>query len=555
MNHRAHSAGLQYVGKAQSSYAKRAVPLGFSDLRRRFIAGCVRGLAGCCVLKAESLLGPVLAREVALRSEKPDSRVELESSDGRLMEGFRWAKNQALAYVSTGDPVGPWYEAALPGRHAFCMRDVSHQSNGAQILGLAAFNENMLRKFAENISASRDWCSYWEINKDNAPAPVDYKNDREFWYNLPANFDVLAACHRQFLWSGSNAYLDPVFLNFYNRTVTDYVRKWDINGDGLMEHLSKYGHRGIASYNEQHIAEMMVGGDLVAAQYAAYRDYAKFQTLLGNKSRAEEFAAKAQHLKFVYNKDWWNPVQDGYYCALGNDGKFHADLTCGSTLDDVLFPLYCEIIEPGHQTEAALGALTRALPANDPKLGGVEGKSYVPEILYRYGRAETAYAVLLGLVDPSLKRREYPEVSFAVVGACATGLMGLRADSTSRVVETFPQVSGMEFVSLKHVPVFDNQISVHHTANGTTTLTNESGGTIQWRSSFPGRFEKLSIDGKEITASTGTRLGGVAETWIVVTVGHDQKRTVQTPRDTSLKVERGDCEGQRGLVGLSRRSA
>jgi len=510
-------------------YNKYAEPRRFSDLRRRFLAGCVRALAGCWVLKAEALLGSVSAHKVDLSSQKPDSRVELESSDGRLTEGFRWAKNQALAYVSTGDPVGLWYEAALPGRHAFCMRDVSHQSNGAQMLGLGAFNENMLRKFARNISASRDWCSYWEINKDNAPAPVDYKNDQEFWYNLPANFDVLDACYRQFLWTGNNAYLDPVFLNFYNHTVTDYVRKWDINGDGLMEHLPRYGHRGIASYDEQHIAEIMVGGDLVAAQYAAYSDFAKIQMLLGNKWRAEEFTAKAQHLKSVYNKDWWNPVQDDYYGALGNDGKFHADMTSGSAIDTVLFPLYCEIIEPGHQTEAALYTLTRALRANDRKLSGVEEKSYLPEILYRYGRAEIAYPILLGLMDPSLKRREYPEVSFAVVGACATGLMGLRADSTSKVVETFPQLSGMERVALRHVPVFNNQISVQHMANSTTTLTNEFGGTIQWRSSFPGRFEKLKIDGEDMPARTGSRLGGVTETWIVIAVGYDEKRTVQTP--------------------------
>ena len=47
--------------------------------------------------------------------------VALSSSDSRLVEGFAWAKAQALAYVSIGDPVGDWYEAALPGRQAFCI--------------------------------------------------------------------------------------------------------------------------------------------------------------------------------------------------------------------------------------------------------------------------------------------------------------------------------------------------------------------------------------------------------------------------------------------------
>jgi len=50
------------------------------------------------------------------------SKLEFDSSDARLVEGFRRARRQALAYVFDGDPVGPWYEAAEPGREAFCMR-------------------------------------------------------------------------------------------------------------------------------------------------------------------------------------------------------------------------------------------------------------------------------------------------------------------------------------------------------------------------------------------------------------------------------------------------
>ena len=59
---------------------------------------------------------------------KPESKLALESSDAPLMEGFNWAKQQARAFGFVGDPVGPWYEAALPGRSAFCMRDVAHKA-------------------------------------------------------------------------------------------------------------------------------------------------------------------------------------------------------------------------------------------------------------------------------------------------------------------------------------------------------------------------------------------------------------------------------------------
>jgi hypothetical protein len=138
-----------------------------------------------------------------------------------------------MSYVFDGDPVGPWFEAALPGRRAFCMRDVSHQVAGAQALGLSKYTHNMLRRFAENISASKAWCSYWEINYLKRPAPIDFKSDDAFWYNLPANFDVLDACYRMYLWTGDRTYVeDPVFLNFYAHTVTDYVSQRDLGVEG-----------------------------------------------------------------------------------------------------------------------------------------------------------------------------------------------------------------------------------------------------------------------------------------------------------------------------------
>jgi hypothetical protein len=490
--------------------------------RRKFLRASVGGLAAW--LHSGSLGAALAPRTRA--AEKADSRVELESSDASLTDGFRWAKNQALSYAYSGDPVGPWYEAALPGRQAFCMRDTSHQATGAQILGLAASNENMLRKFAENISASRDWCSYWEINKNNRPAPVDYVNDQDFWYNLPANFDVLDACYRQFRWTGNPAYLDPVFLNFYKRTVTDYVKKWDINGDGLLEHLPRYGHRGIASYDERHIAETMVGGDLIAAQYAAYRDYAAIETLVHHQAEARRFLSKAEQLRSIYNNEWWSSDRGTFHGFLGNDGKF-SPAPSASFVDHVLFPLYCQMIEEGHKTEAALALLIRQLPATDNQLGGVEANSYVPEILYSYGRSDAAYRSLLHLMDPSLERREYPEVSFAVVGACATGLMGIAADFPAGTVATFPQLSGVARAELEHVPVFDNQISVGHFGSEETRFTNESGPAIRWRASLPGQFRGLLVDGRPTPATSGTRLGGAAETWLLVDVRPGATRTVR----------------------------
>jgi hypothetical protein len=81
--------------------------------------------------------------------------VSLKCSDLRLVTAFEWARRQALAYAFHGDSVGDWYEAALPGRQGFCMRDTAHQCMGAHFLGLDDATHNMLRKFSENISARR----------------------------------------------------------------------------------------------------------------------------------------------------------------------------------------------------------------------------------------------------------------------------------------------------------------------------------------------------------------------------------------------------------------
>ena len=60
------------------------------------------------------------------------SGVEFLSSDKQLCRGFSWARKQAMEYVRDQAAAGPCYEAALPGRDAFCMRDAAHQSGGAQ---------------------------------------------------------------------------------------------------------------------------------------------------------------------------------------------------------------------------------------------------------------------------------------------------------------------------------------------------------------------------------------------------------------------------------------
>ena len=411
--------------RAQGPYGTRKTPLFAPSRETRTQDGilvCDRNKPFDLALGPPSGFRPV---------EPPASPVVLESSDAKLTAAFAWAKAQALDYAFPasvhGDPVGDWYEAALPSRFAFCMRDVSHQATGAHVLGLGAFNLNMLGKFARGINPSRDFCSYWEIDKWDRPAPVDYKNDEDFWYNLTANFDVLDACWRQFLWTGDKAYVeDPAFLDFYRLSVKEYIQAWDKDGDGIPEHRPEYGYRGLGGYDEGPYSEKgLYASDLIAAMARAFDSYAGLLELRGETGAAGALRARAAGLR--------SDIRSGLVERGARKVRRRPHRRRRSRF-------------PGPDLERRLPALLRLHPrraaarrdppaaSGDSEPEGIEIESYLPEIFYRYGEDEAAYREILALSDPAKKRREYPEVPFALVGAVATGLMGIEPDARARTV-------------------------------------------------------------------------------------------------------------------------
>ena len=464
------------------------------------------------------------------------SNLEFRSSDTRLVKSFTWAKQQALAYVFDGDPVGPWYEAALPGRRAFCMRDVSHQAAGAQALGLSQYTHNMLHRFAENISASKDWCSYWEINYLNQPAPVDYKNDKEFWYNLPANFDVLDACYRMYLWTGDKSYIDdPVFLNFYNHTVTDYTRRWDLGLDHIMARENgvqepPYFH-GDPSYEESR-RDMVLGIDLLATQYAGYRSFAAVQAIRGNWEAAQMYLRSAEDVKSLVNSKWWNPGGNYFYGFLDSNHQFQG--RAGADL------LYRDVVDDGPKAQSALNTLLKT--ARDEPAGAVEPESHYAEILYRYGDPGAAYAEIMDLTRPGRERQEYPEVSYSVVGAIVNGLMGITVEPAvpiedmaqgkqfKTVVRTLPGLTAQTaWAELRNLPIGTGSIAVRHDGEQKTALVNHEQTVVAWEAAFPGSFATLVVNGKAVRAHNGLHFGH-ATTWVRVPVQPGKSASVEVPR-------------------------
>lgn len=442
--------------------------------------------------------------------------IEFTSDHAELVAGFNWAKRQALSYVFEGDPVGKWFEAALPGREAFCMRDVSHQVTGALVLGLGEHTKNMIRRFAENISPSRDWCSYWEINRYNKPAPVDYRNDEDFWYNLPANFDVVEASVRVYDWTGDVDYLDdPVLRNFYEHSLTSYVEAWDPDEDGIMESPADNGIRGIPTYWEGRGPRASTGADLVAAQYAAYEAYARLLSVRGDTAGAKEFGARASSLRGWFNGRWWSPELERFYTSIVEGDVF--DTTFIPLLQ--ILPLYYGIVAPGDRRERFIDNLRAGVL--------VEVNVYLAEAYYRHGRNEEGFKRLMAQLDAGLDRREYPENPFTAIGTIVRYLMGVDPKASEGVLETKPRLPGeMSWARIQHVPLLGGEISVYHTGSTETELENEAGGTIRWRPVFPGAFDTLLVDGEPVGSTTRRVDGGLPESYVELEVVSGDTRTV-----------------------------
>ena len=496
------------------------------------------------------LLQPMAAQNTVSTHAGPESKLVLESSDTRLVQSFDWAKKQALAFAFEGDPVGDWYEAALPGRRAFCMRDTSHQAMGAHALGLARYNHNMLRRFAENISEARDWCSLWEIDGNNRPAHADYRNDSDFWYNLPANFDVVAACYRMYLWSGDMTYInDPVFLNFYDRTMTDYIDRWDLNLDKVMKRQrimnqktndadSKFGPaRGIPGYNEEN-GDFVVGIDLLATQYRAYLAYARIQEVRGNMDVARLYLKRAADLKAFVNREWWDEKNQSFYDRLGTDYRLIGRKDTFWNIAE----LYWTVAEDGPKAKAAVNAIVEQIKRN-PSIA-VETQSHHAEILYRYGVPDVAYLQMMDLARQDRSRREYPEVSYSVIGAIVTGLMGVSVDPVvtgkesdlleyfgDQFVMTVPQLTNQTaWAELRNLPIRANEVSVRHEGLRKTIFTNQSGPTLIWRAALPGSFEALLVNGKRVKATRQKLPLGRQISWVRVVVAPGNVASVEAPK-------------------------
>lgn len=458
------------------------------------------------------------------------------TNDSLLAARFGWATSQALEYAhDENDPAGKWYEAALPDREAFCMRDVSHQSQGAHYLGLKDHTKNMLFKFAENIAESRDWCSYWEINRYNQPAPVDYANDNEFWYNLPANFDVLIACFRQYQLTGDSDYLNhPVFVNFYNRTMRDYILAWDLDIASVMNRnrfmnlrspldstSSFQVSRGLPSYGEGDPLRLYLGADLLCLEYKAYIVYEKILRIRGLNDQADSVGEVSTTMKDWYNLHWWDQEENIPYSALLTDGSYNKNPS--------RYMLQSTILNTSQRRQVVLDGLLDIDGIN------IESQSYLPQLFYNFDQNQRAFKELLDLSHPEKNRNEYPEVSYACIESMVEGLMGLSIDAHQRTLKTISRLDHQtDFLEFSSLPMLEGTISLSHRNNQESILSSYLDHDIVWMAGFYGTYDSLWTSDGPVKANVEVNQTGSEISWVQLNVSAAEIVTVRVIENSEI---------------------
>jgi hypothetical protein len=410
------------------------------------------------------------------------------------------------------------------------MRDVAHQTTGAAALGLYSQNRNMLERFAAAVSSSRDWAGYWEIDEAGNPSRADYIDDNDFWYNLPANFDILDSIVRMWRWTGDDTYLTaPAFDRFFQST-TPYELRWGLQPAAVLQRprlmnqrISKGKFvldRGIPSYSEGR-TDFHVGTDLLAAEFRAFESLRDIHLSHHDIVRAQQDGRTADQILYLIDHNAWSEKDHHFIGFFSRDGNKHG---AGDAM-----VLYFGATKDQHHIQQALLYISSV---NYWRNIGIEEESYLPQTFYRYGADDAAYAVILDLTRADKKRRDYPEVSFSVIGAIVTGTMGINVTDTEGYalissIARLPKSS--DNALLCGLRIENTLIDIRHNGNRSSSLTNRSGPTVRWRAEFAGRAPILVVNGHRVRSTISYKTGRAPVSWVITEVARGATMVVNRP--------------------------
>ncbi len=368
-----------------------------------------------------------------------------------------------------------------------------------------------------------------EINRYNKPAPVDYTGDKDFWYNLPANFDIVYNAYRLFEWTGDATYLNhPAFRNFYSLSMNEYVQHWQLGYDQMLarkrdlhsQTSKRFGiNRGIPTYNEGGRGETKLGIDMTASLVAAYRAYAAILNLTHREKEALLMEDRARRTGQVLDYFWWDKERKEYKSVQYMDGTFDYFMV-GDNQAFLQYPIYFGAFQDPSRIRQIVDTYREKYPQII-----VELKSYLPIIFYENGQSALATQMLIELCQTGNKRRDYPENSFTVMEHITRGLMGINASASTNTISTQSRLAAAEdWAEMNDVPVLGGKISVRHDATS-TTFTNHLNTTIIWKAIVTGQHEYLMVNG----IRTKTQYDEDGNAFVVVTVIKGATGKVQIP--------------------------
>ncbi|MEU5592735.1 hypothetical protein [Streptomyces sp. NPDC020298] len=482
---------------------------------------------------------------------------KVSSSDPEVAEMFDWAKGKANSWVQlpgTVGPVnvdehhtsgtstgtyGPTYWAGYANRSAYYSRDMTHQLDGAHLIGLDTENKTMLSSYAASATAEQKFFPVWSLNFDaKTYLSIDYHGPDDFVREVPAVFELVEKAAEAYLWTGDRSYVDdPTLWNFYRHSTEDFIDLHDSavpNGKVKVAEGTGNGiFSGAASYNEQggdHLAE---AGDTIASQYQAYLAMAVLARGRGDTALAKKYDRRAADLKKYFNDEW-------------SGSGSGADMVRAYTTSDVpvtgwgkensVFMPMKQIIDPGPRNDAYLDYV-QAQELGPQGSPNIEATTYLPDMFFKNNRDDTAWWWMRKIYGERELQHvnagqgpdgDYPEVSFTLVSQTVEGLMGIAPNAAAHRVTTQSRLpSGMKWLQVADVPIGTGTITVRHDGATRTTLTNNARhGTYSWEARFPGVHEKITVNGVPQRVRTKT-VDGVTYTYATPTVRAGATAVVQ----------------------------
>ncbi|MGO1079416.1 hypothetical protein [Inquilinus sp. CA228] len=458
-----------------------------------------------------------------------EAEIAVASSNPKLVDLFSWAKAKANNWVLADGTVGrinvderqpdgtgtatyrASYWAGYRHRSGYYARDMVHQMVGAQLLGLAPANKNMLRSFATSATPARGLYTVWAFNFDTAtPLSIDFRGDDNFVRELPAVFELVEAVDKAWRWSGDRDYIaDADFTTFARNSTTTFVDTHDSkipNGAvKVAEGVSGDIFEGVASYNENGEG-LIEAGDGIGSQYRAYLAASDLAVAGGDLRGAVANRIRAEALKLYFNKSWSDrpgvtPLVRGYAVSGAT-----AQPVGGWGKENSWFMPMKRIVTPGARLDAYLDYIDAQ--ATDPatRPGNIEALTYLPDTFFPYGRDATAWKWMQHIYDQRNNPHpvaaqgtngNYPETSFTLVSQTVQGLLGVDPDAAKGLVTTRSHLpADIGWLEARNIRIGDGLVTVRHDGLARSTLTNARGGrALTWRAEFPGRHDIVKVDG------------------------------------------------------------